>query len=84
MTLLIIGIVVLLGIHLVPAIGDVRDRLIGRLGETGYRVLFSLVSTAGLVLLVWGFARAPVIQVWSPPPGRAMWRWSSCCRPSSC
>jgi uncharacterized membrane protein len=67
MTLLIVGILVLVGIHLIPACGDVRERLIGRLGETGYRVLFSLVSTLGLMLLVGGFARAPVIQVWSPP-----------------
>ena len=26
-----------------------------------------LVSTLGLGLLIWGFARAPVIQVWVPP-----------------
>jgi uncharacterized membrane protein len=38
------------------------------LGENGYKVLFSLLSLAGFVLLVWGFAKAPVIQVWSPPP----------------
>ena len=67
MTLLIIGIIVMIGIHLVPAYPDLRDRLIGRLGQNGYRAFFSLVSTLGLVLLVWGFARAPIIQVWSPP-----------------
>ena len=67
MTLLIIGIIVMIGIHLVPAYPDLRDRLIGRLGQNGYRAFFSLVSTIGLVLLVWGFARAPIIQVWSPP-----------------
>jgi uncharacterized membrane protein len=67
MTLLIIGIVVIIGIHLVPAFSDVRERLIERLGTNGYRLLFSVVSTLGLVLLIWGFARAPVIQVWSPP-----------------
>lgn len=44
-----------------------RDRLIGRLGENGYRAMFSTLSMLGFVLIVWGFARAPVIQVWSPP-----------------
>jgi uncharacterized membrane protein len=67
MTLLIISIVVFLGVHLLPTLPDVRNRLIGRFGENGYKALFALVSTAGFVLLVYGFARAPVIQVWSPP-----------------
>ncbi len=67
MTLLIVGIIVFLGIHTLPSISGLRERLIGRLGETGYRVLFSLLSIAGFVLLVYGFAHAPLIQVWSPP-----------------
>ncbi len=67
MTLLIIGIIVVIGIHVVPAYPDIRDGLIERLGKNGYRVVFSVISTLGFVLLVWGFARAPVIQVWSPP-----------------
>jgi uncharacterized membrane protein len=67
MTLLIIGIVVMIGIHLLPAFPDVRERLIGQLGQNGYRLLFSVVSTLGLVLLIYGFAKAPVIQIWSPP-----------------
>jgi uncharacterized membrane protein len=67
MTLLTIGIIAMIGIHLVPAFPDARERLIERLGPNGYRLLFSVVSTLGLFLLIWGFARAPVIQVWSPP-----------------
>jgi uncharacterized membrane protein len=72
MTPLIIGIVVFLGIHLLPTLPHLRDSLIGRLGEGRYKLLFALASTAGLVLLIWGFAQAPVIQVWSPP---AWTRW---------
>jgi uncharacterized membrane protein len=67
MTLLILGIIVFLGVHLLPTFPDMRDRLIGRLGENGYRAMFSTLSMLGFVLIVWGFARAPVIQVWSPP-----------------
>ncbi len=67
MTLLIVAIVVFLGIHLVPTQRGLRDRLVGRLGETGYRIAFSLLSIASFVLLVWAFSKAPVIQVWSPP-----------------
>ena len=67
MTLLIIGIVVFLGIHTLPTIPGLRDRLISRFGENGYKAFFSLLSIGGFVLLVWGFAHAPVIQVWTPP-----------------
>lgn len=72
MTLLIVAIAVFLGIHLVPTMTALRDRLIGRLGQTGYRVLFALLSTASLVLLIFAFAKAPVVTVWSPP---AWTRW---------
>ena len=67
MALLIVGIAVFLGIHVVPTLPQLREGLIGRLGETGYKIFFSLLSTLGFVLLVYGFARAPVIQIWSPP-----------------
>jgi uncharacterized membrane protein len=68
MTLLIVGIFLFLGVHLLPTLPGLRETLVGRLGENGYKALFSLLSLAGFVLLVWGFAEAPVIQVWSPPP----------------
>jgi uncharacterized membrane protein len=67
MTLLIIGIIVFLGLHLLPTVSGLRNKLAGRLGENGYKALFSLLSVASFVLLVYGFAKAPVIQVWSPP-----------------
>ena len=67
MTLLIIGIVAFLGLHLLPTVPGVRDRLLSRFGENGYKAGFSLLSIVAFTLLVWGFARAPVIQVWSPP-----------------
>ena len=44
--------------------------MIGRLGEGGYKGLYSLVSAVGLVLIVWGFSSyrsAGYIQVWTPP-----------------
>lgn len=68
MALLIVGIVVFLGIHLLPTFPHFRETQIARLGNTGYKIAFAVLSIAGFVLLVWGFATAPVIQVWSPPP----------------
>jgi uncharacterized membrane protein len=67
MSFLVLGIVVLIGIHFLPVVPEARDGLIARLGRNGYRALFSVVSLLGLVLVVWGFAKAPVIQIWAPP-----------------
>jgi uncharacterized membrane protein len=72
MTLLILGIVAFLGLHLLPTLPGLRERLIARLGEGTYKGVFALVSIAAFVLLVYGFAKAPVLQVWSPP---AWTRW---------
>ena len=67
MALLIIGIAAFLGLHLVPTLPGLRERLVARLGEGPYKGLFALLSVASFILLVYGFAKAPVIQVWSPP-----------------
>jgi uncharacterized membrane protein len=64
---LILGIGVFLGVHLLPAFQGMRQKLVEAAGENGYRLFFSFVSLIGLVLIVWGYARAPVIQLWSPP-----------------
>ncbi len=67
MTLLLLGIVIFLGVHLIPALPEIREQLIARFGRNLYRGLFSALAALGFVLIVWGFARAPFLQVWSPP-----------------
>lgn len=70
MTLLILGLVLFLGIHSVRVFGeDARGRLRERLGANGYKGLYSLVSAAGLVLIVIGYgaARQQPQLLWLPP-----------------
>lgn len=70
MTLLILGLVLFLAAHSFTTMRDARAAAIGRLGELGYKGVYSLVSAAGLVLIVIGFGSyrgAGYIQVWSPP-----------------
>ena len=70
MALLILGLVLFLGIHTLTTFRETRAAMIGRLGEGGYKGLYSLVSAAGLVLIVWGFGSyrsGGYIQVWNPP-----------------
>lgn len=56
---LIAGIVVFLGIHSVRMVAPgFRDRMIAQYGENAWKGVYSLVSLAGLVLLVWGYAEA--------------------------
>jgi len=65
MGILIIGLMLFLGVHLLRESG-LRDRMIGRLGNQRYRLLFTLVALSGLVLIIWGKSRAPFIMVYEP------------------
>lgn len=66
MALLIGGLVLFIGIHVVPSFGRLRGALAAGLGETGYKVLFSLASLAGLILIVVGYNQAPQDQIFVP------------------
>lgn len=66
MALLIGGLVLFIGIHLVPSFGGLRAVLAGRLGETGYKILFSVLSIVGLVLTGIGYGQAPREQIFEP------------------
>jgi uncharacterized membrane protein len=70
LAILIIGLVVFFASHFFVAARGKRAALIERLGQGGYRTVFSIVSLVGLALIVWGFARyraEGMIPVWSPP-----------------
>jgi uncharacterized membrane protein len=56
MTLLVLGLAIFLGIHLLPALPPARLALVGRWGEQRYKGLFSLASAIGLALIVAGYA----------------------------
>ena len=59
MQVLILGLLLFLGIHAVPALPALRAALVARLGEQRYKGLFSLLAALGLGLIVWGYAVAP-------------------------
>ena len=59
MTLLILGLVLFLGVHSVRIVADGwRTRMRKRLGEGGWKGLYSLLSLAGLALAIWGYGLA--------------------------
>lgn len=70
MTLLVAGLVLFLGAHSVRIFADDwRTRTIVRAGEARWKTVYSLVSLAGLVLIVWGYgaARETPVVVFAPP-----------------
>ncbi len=72
MTWLIVGLVLFLGVHSVSIVAPAaRDRWAAALGENGWKGLYSVLSLAGLVLIVVGYGaarEAPVI-LYTPPAG---------------
>lgn len=67
MLVLIIGLIVFLGVHLLPTAPGLRGELRDRLGANGYRAAFSLASILGFVLIVYGWRLSPTVVLWSPP-----------------
>lgn len=70
MLILILGLVLFLGIHSVRILAPAwRDERVLAMGQ-GWRGVYSLVSAAGLFLIVWGYGpageAAPVL--YDPPP----------------
>lgn len=67
MLLLIVGLVIFVGIHLVPTNPNFRLKLVEGLGEGAYKGLFSLVSLLALIAIIYGYSRAQVDMMWYPP-----------------
>lgn len=70
MALLILGIVLFLGIHLTQAfVPDFRARMVARIGEGGWKGLYSLVSLVGLCLIIYGYGEARLTTgvLYTPP-----------------
>jgi uncharacterized membrane protein len=66
MGLLIIGLALFIGVHLVPSSPGLRGGVAGAIGLNGYKIAFSVVSAIGLVLAGIGYAQAPYEQIFVP------------------
>ncbi|NLS15526.1 NnrU family protein [Rhizobium sp. P40RR-XXII] len=69
MALLILGIVLFLGIHLIRVVAPgLRSSMIASLGESGWKIAYSIASIVTLIILVYGFGQArDMTPIWSPP-----------------
>jgi len=70
MSILILGLVLFLGVHSVRIVADGwRTQTRARMGEGAWKGVYSVLSLAGLVLVVWGYglARQQPVVLWNPP-----------------
>jgi uncharacterized membrane protein len=69
---MILGLILFLGVHTLTTQRDLRARFVVSMGDSGYKIFYTLVSLAGLALIVWGFAEYRAtgwVDVWYPPKG---------------
>ncbi|HZR72186.1 NnrU family protein [Bradyrhizobium sp.] len=67
LAVMILGLVLFLGIHVLPAWRGLRGRIVGAMGEGSYKLVYALVSLLGIVLIAWGFGHyraVGMIDVW--------------------
>jgi uncharacterized membrane protein len=72
MLLMVIGLALFFLVHLLPTSPDIRRSVVERYGEGPYKLAFSLVSAAGLALVVYGYAKLGHTpgknpEIWLPP-----------------
>jgi len=72
MTILIAGLIVFFGVHILPWFPARRGAAIARLGAKGYRGAFALTSAIGLGLIIYGYATADRTFLWAAPEGARM------------
>jgi uncharacterized membrane protein len=70
---LALGLALFLGIHLTRALApNWRDAQIARLGEKGWKGLYTVLSLVGFGLILWGYSQARLNPVVLWPPIRGM------------
>ncbi|NKB61789.1 MAG: NnrU family protein [Gammaproteobacteria bacterium] len=67
MNILIFGLIIFIGIHLVPCIPSFKSSLVGKMGANGYKGMFSILSFLSLGLIIYGFGAAEFVPVYDPP-----------------
>jgi uncharacterized membrane protein len=77
MGVMIAGLVLFIGIHLVPTAPSLRAHLALKLGANAYRGIFSLIAALGLLLIIAGYWMRPErVQLFAPwPAARAAAPW---------
>jgi uncharacterized membrane protein len=65
--IVMLGVALFVGVHLVPMMPGWRATLIGRLGERGYKAAFSALALAGLIGAIGAYRFTPHVPLWPTP-----------------
>ena len=65
--MLIFAALIWIGVHVGIAGTGMRDALVSRVGENGFRIRFSLISIAALAFLIVNYDRAETTPLWLAP-----------------
>jgi uncharacterized membrane protein len=71
MMVLIVGLILFLGVHLLPTSPELRTGLQERMGTNVYKAVFSLLSLAGFIIIVLGYHKLQL------HPGKNPILWNS-------
>ena len=66
-----IALVCFLLLHSLPARPSLRARLVAAVGERVYLTVYSILSVALLVWVIWAALSAPYVQLWPPAAWQA-------------
>lgn len=66
MLLLVYGFALFVAAHIVPASPAFRERLVGGIGMTAYKIVLSVLSVFALLMIGLGYARADYVHLWDP------------------
>jgi len=70
LTLLTIGVLMFAAVHLVPSLATgVKQTCLARMGEGGYKGVFSLLLLASFAMMIFGWRSSQPEFLYAPPPG---------------
>jgi uncharacterized membrane protein len=67
--LLIVFAVLFVATHLALSSVPVRRPLIARLGDNGFRGIYTFAALGTLVAMAWAWSKAPMVPMWTVPAG---------------
>ncbi len=67
MKILIFGLIIFLGVHLLPTFSSIRTRLIEKYGQKRYKGFYSLIAGIGLIIIIVGMIYRDFVHLWVPP-----------------
>lgn len=67
MTIMVVGMLLFFGVHLVPSMVKLRRTLVNVLGEDPYKGFYSVIALTGFILIIYGKSVSPFRSLWQPP-----------------